>query len=422
MGARGANPGIAAKALLTIQASMGTSAHFDKNHRWLRDARIKRVFDWIEETAAASVGGAPNPNHLRSYEQVMRQIRKIVDGVPEHAIEANVQMLKAMHALHPDSCVRLGIDGTAAKAWVKQVGEQDDEAEARIRRDSPNAGPRLIERPGTDGKVFATFWRGWYLVVLTDLATGLPLIWKLIDANRKEANAISWLLHDLYSLWPTCPTKVIVGDNAWDDQELIRECLVLYGIQLVARKTRQSRLHAEQNLTRFDSESISKFTGTGAAYCRKHNIQLIRTKAEFAPRRGLAPGEASKEHMFRVRFICPKEDGCGGQRGLHMSRHWSALAPLPHKKHVGRAKDHAYRVALYARRNHSEAVNSALKLGKKLGLESADRTRTPWEPTVDALLSLSLMLKTAFVLADQRIQHGLHPDSPPPPLADALAL
>ena len=36
----------------------------------------------------------------------------------------------------------------------------------------------------------------------------------------------------------------------------------------------------------------------------------------------------------------------------------------------------AYRLVLYARRNHAQAVNSALKIGRKLGLESADRTRT----------------------------------------------
>jgi hypothetical protein len=32
------------------------------------------------------------------------------------------------------------------------------------------------------------------------------------------------------------------------------------------------------------------------------------------------------------------------------------------------------------------------------------------------------MMKTAVVLADQRIQHGLHPEAPPPPLYDLLGL
>jgi hypothetical protein len=331
-------------------------------------------------------------------------------------------MLKALRAIHPTVGLRLGIDGTAAKAWVRQVGVRTDQEEAWLRRHAPTAGPRMVERRNDDGKVFTTFWRGWYLVVLTDLATGLPLIWRLIDANTKEAAAISWLLDDLYRLWPECPAEVIVGDNAWDDEQLIRECLVCYGIQLIARRTRQTRVDAEYHLTRFDSESTSKFTGTGAAYCATHDTLLKRTKAEFAPRQGLLPGQPSKEHLFRVRFICPLEDGCGGERGLAMRRHWSALSPLPHARDVGYERGHAYRLALFARRNSCEAVNSALKVGRKLGLDSADRTRTPYEATVRALISISLMMTTAFALADQRIQHELHPQLPPPELGEPLGI
>lgn len=420
-GARGANPGIAAKALLTVVATMGSSAHFDKNHRSLQDERIRQVFEWIEATSAAASGGAPNPYKLRSYEQVMRQVRKIVEGVPERAVAANIEMFKAMHALHPSSCVRLGIDGTAAKAWVKQVGNRSDAEEAWIRRNAPNAGPRLIERSGSDGKVFATFWRGWYLVVLTDLATGLPLIWKLIDANTKEADAIGQLLHDLYGLWSECPAEFIVADGAWDDEALIAECLVNYGIHLVAQRHRD-RAEAEHPLSRFHAASISKFTGTGLAYCREHNVPLVRDGVSRAPRDQLRPGEPSNEYAFRVRYHCPMGTDCGGRRSLAMRTNWAALSWLPHSKNVGAEERHAYRMALYARRNHCEAVFSALKLGKKLALESADRTRTPHEPTVQALLSLSLMMKTALVLADQRKQRDLHPETPPPPLGDTLGL
>lgn len=421
-GTRGANPGISAKALLTLTACMGSSAHFDKNHRWLGIDRIRHVFEWIEATSAAATGGKANPYKVQSYEQVMRQVHKIGDVVPANAIATNVEMLKAMNALHPTSCVRLGIDGTQAKAWCRQIGSSGlrESEEAWIRRRAPKAGSRAYG--AGDGKTFTTFWRGWYLVVLTDLATGLPLIWRVIDASTKEADAIIWLLRDLYTLWPECPTEAIVGDNAWDDEALVRECLVNYGVQLIARRTRDARLDAEHHLSRFDSESISHYTGTGAAYCRKHGVELVRVKSEFAPRDGLRPGEPSKEHLFRVRYACPNEDGCGGIRGLHMRRNWSILTPAPHARDVGREKEHAYRVALFARRNHSEAVFSALKLGRKLGLESADRTRTPWEPTVEALFALSLMMKTAFALADQRIQRGTHPKTPPPPLDAALAL
>lgn len=44
-GARGANPGIAAKALLTIAATFGVSSHFDKNYKSLTDKRVTDVFE-----------------------------------------------------------------------------------------------------------------------------------------------------------------------------------------------------------------------------------------------------------------------------------------------------------------------------------------------------------------------------------------
>lgn len=423
-GARGANPGISAKALLTLVATMGNSAHFERNHKWLSDGRIRTVFEWIEATSSAATERPPNPYKVQTYEQVMRQKGMITDGVPEAAVATNVAMLKALHAFHPSSCLRLGIDGTRAKAWCRQVGSDDlsDEEEAWIRRHAPNAGARGYGAGGDDGKTFTTFWRGWYLVVLTDFATGLPLIWRLIDASTKEADAIIWLLRDLYALWPECPTEVIVGDNAWDDEALVRECLVNYDVQLVARRSRKDRLNVVRKLDRFESESISHYTGTGAAYCRTHGERLVRVKSEYAPRNGLRPGEPATEHLFRVRYRCPNQDGCGPVlRQLHMRRDWSILTPMPHAQNVGDEKKHAYRLALLARRNHCEAVFSALKLGRKLGLDGADRTRTPSEQTVKTLLSLSLMMKTAFTLAEQRRHRGDHPEMPPPPLDAALS-
>jgi hypothetical protein len=419
-GERGANPGISAKALLTITATLGHSAHFDDNHKLLNDPRLRSVFEWIEATSSAATGRTPNPYKVQSHEQVLRQIRKIVGGVPEHAVAANIAMHKAMHALHPASCVYLGIDGTASKAWAAQVGTQDELEEARIRRHAPNAGPRTIERRSDDGKVYTTFWRGWWLVVLVDLATGLPLIWKLIDANKKEADALSGLLHDLYRLWPDCPAKFIVADAAYDEEAIVGECLVNYGIQLVAHR-RPTWARTEYPLSRFDSESISKYTGTGLAIGRIDGVPLIRDGVQFASRDGLKPGEPSNPYDFRVRYHFPNGTD-GGRPSLAMRLNWPALSPLPHAKNVGAENHHSKREALEARRNQCEALNSALKLGRKLNLESADRTHTPFEPTVEALLSLALMNKTAFALADQRKQRGLHPELPPPSLADALAL
>ncbi len=81
---------------------------------------------------------------------------------------------------------------------------------------------------------------------------------------------------------------------------------------------------------------------------------------------------------------------------------------------------HAERVALSTRRNACEALFSAVQVGSSLGLDSADRTRTQREPTIDTLFSLALLMRSATMLAAQRIQRGLFPADPPPDLAEAL--
>ena len=102
--------------------------------------------------------------------------------------------------------------------------------------------------------------------------------------------------------------------------------------------------------------------------------------------------------------------------------HATALAYHPHTLAVGKADLHAFRLAMFARRNACEALFSALQVGHKLGLDGAERTRTAKEPTVKALLSLAMMMRSARMLASQRMERGDFPPEPPPDLALKLGL
>jgi hypothetical protein len=82
---------------------------------------------------------------------------------------------------------------------------------------------------------------------------------------------------------------------------------------------------------------------------------------------------------------------------------------------------HAFRLAMYARRNSCESMNAVLKGTHKLGLDGADRTRTANESVVELLISLALLSRTAFVVANERAQHGLMDADPPAALLAALA-
>jgi hypothetical protein len=96
-----------------------------------------------------------------------------------------------------------------------------------------------------------------------------------------------------------------------------------------------------------------------------------------------------------------------------MHHNWAALSAYPHTSDGGRGDLHAERLAFYARRNMIESLFGALKIAHKLGLESADRTHTPNERTVETLLSLALVLRTALVTAQERIRQGAPAELPP---------
>lgn len=459
-GKRGRHPGFFAKALLVVTAALGKSAHFDDNYEELSgnparrgvgdlprdpDARptsLRVVFEWVERMAAAATGASPEPFADKSYEKALEQVTHLVDQkrnsgalTTEACVATNIDLLRWLSTTYPEVGKRLGIDGMLIKAYVKQVGKKESPAEEQLIRGSraPNASARFLKGKG---RALGRFVRGWYLFVLTDLATGLPVVWGLWPAGdtNSEARALRFMLNDLFEQWPECPTTHIVADRAWDNKEAIRDCAVRFGIHLIVgrhhedeeRRDGEAAEPSVKALSRFDSPDISSFDRLGNAYCRHDGVAMRRKSADFlGPDRrrtlGLKPGEAAPDNAFRLRLECPVGDCPGAKKAqLHMHHDWAALSVYPHTADSAREDLHAERLALYARRNTCESLFGALKLGHKLGLDGADRTHTANERTVETLLSLALLLRTAFVTAHERIEQGA-PAQPPPDLAATLA-
>jgi hypothetical protein len=206
-----------------------------------------------------------------------------------------------------------------------------------------------------------------------------------------------------------------------------------------ANDKRPSKKGKEKEPVRFklhpaDEPDIASYDRYGDAFCRHchdhhgNELMLKRKSYEFFSRKkrdaaGMTPGEVAKEGAdFRVFYECTRADCPGAKkRALHMSLDWAALSAYPHSfEGGGSGALHAERLALYARRNSCEALFGALKLGHKLGLDGSDRTHTPNEHIVEALLSLALVLRTAFVVAHERAEQG-GPAKPPPELLAAIA-
>lgn len=419
-GSRGRHPGMFAKAFLFSTAILGHSAHLNANHEHLcADRRLRAVFTWIENAAAAVSGTKSQPFMPQTYEQTLRQMHAIAERLPMSVcIETNIRLVKEVHKLLGGvTKVRLGIDGTLMPAHVEQIGKRSPAREAEICRVAKNAKPRMIE--GRDGAP-RRFLRGYYLIAIVDLTTGLPLVWVLWPADADEAKGLKHLLYTLFTHWPDLPAISIVAGGAWNENWAAEWCLRNYGLHLIAPRQEAQR-EVRHVLDPLEHRSISAYYGDGRAICRKHNVPMIRDGYEGASREGLQPGEGAPSNRFRLRYHCPIDSACG-RPGLGMSEHWTALSYYPHSLAVGKSDLHAERLANEARRNSCEALFSALQIGNKMGLDGAARIRTAKEPTLEALLSIALMQRAAFMLADLRTQRGLFRGDVPPDLARALAL
>jgi hypothetical protein len=352
VGRRGKDPGFFAKALLVVTAALSISPYFTENYKFLRDGaggRVPRVFEWLEQTAAARSGRSPQPfGDKANYEKAVEQVRLIVDQTKnwealtsDRVIETNVELLKGLSDFHPSIGSRLAIDATWVEAHVEQVPrQQNPEAERRIRRRAPNATFRSF-----DEKVLG---RGYFLYVLTDIATNLPVTWGLypgggLGGRSLEVAALRFLLNDLFEKWPDCPLRMIVADRAWDDVEAVRLCAENFGVHLIVGRDKPSWDRKPTLLSSFDSETIGGFDGRGVVYCRQHGEPMKRVGAAFAGRDkrralGLQPGDRlTTRSEFRLRLKCAKGGGaCDAKAQLHMDRDWAALSYYPHTKTGGR--------------------------------------------------------------------------------------
>jgi hypothetical protein len=333
------------------------------------------------------------------------------------AIEANIALLKALREEHPEAGIGkyLVIDGKAVPAWVPQRGSRGNaDIEKRLRSRVPEAGFRAYVNTGTSKQALGSSdavtvsqlsstdaWRGYYLVALVDLATGLPVVWLLQDAAINETSAIVPLLSDLHRLWPDIGVEYLAGDSAWDSDEWCRLCEVDYGIHPVFRLHDEKRKGKLVPAVNARSKAFG-FAGNGQVVCGPHRENLPFNTFEPAPRAGLRPGQSSKEADFRVRGICNHGPNPCQRVSVHCSHDWSSLTALPHYRQ-GNPKGYALRQALLTRLNAVESLFNRLEAGRLLGSDSGDRTRILSTETHESLISLALLGMTALTVTGQRM-------------------
>jgi hypothetical protein len=432
-----------AKALAAILGMTGESPHIDDAYGILKKMpSVRQTFEQLEratsseprKTAPFLLGDTP----IQSYSTYTRLLKRLaLDGDATKLIkQTNIKMIKALAVLFPGAGIgeNLLLDGSAFPSWSPQRGAGPrrlhngqanpnwEIGEERLRKFSPDSGFRAYMYD-SDGKRDVApddraadvmrrgrgkAWRGWFLVVIFEQKTGLPLVWNVTDAAHDEADNLIPLLSDLYALWPECPAKYIAGDSAWDEDRWCRLAEVNYGIHPVFRQGGRSRARMLKS-GESQSGSVVAIGEHGELHCQ-HGHKLSFSTAETPGRTDLTPGKAHpQEGAFRVRAEgCPK---CG-KPGLQMSAQWARLTFVPHFS-SGNPNGHAFRLALLARLSQAESFFQRLKSGRKIATVGTDRARVRDRRVAEMLVSLACISYTALTLADQREQAGQKMPWPP---------
>ena len=202
-------------------------------------------------------------------------------------------------------------------------------------------------------------WRGYRLVCITDVKTGLAIGFILLPGNRPEWEGLADLLNEIHATWkrtagaPWEP-EYLVGDSHFDNAPVCRMLEERFAIHPVFPRG----IAVGRNHEWHDNE--------GVPYCAHGDMKLLQSQyfVDHAKRRelGLAPGDVADLSRASFRWVCP--DGAGCQATTTWSKNPRLYTYLPprgeHHKRV------ALRKALLVRRNVSESLNARIK-GRGIG-------------------------------------------------------
>jgi len=310
---------------------------------------------------------------------------------PDICLQLNLQAFARLRAElgDPDIGRALLIDGTPIVA-------------PREQRASDPAYPveEQYLRRGLSGAEFTTHggrktWRGYKLIYLVDIKTGLPLAFVLLSGTRPEWEGLEEMLLKIHEHWeryvgePWEP-EYLVGDAHFDNDRVHRMLEERFAIHPVF--PRGTPLGSDWKW--HDNE--------GTPYCAKHGDMKLKQADDFvghAKRRaiGLVPGEPADLSDARLRWSCPT---CGIKAETRWHHNPRAYTYLPFKgEHINRI---AMRKALMLRRNMAESLNARLK-GRGIGNGGMNVPR--WVSTDQEMRWLCYGTSLAFTL--QRLAHQI---------------
>lgn len=389
-------------AHMLMLVNHGGGAHLRDSHEVLTGHREAR-------TALAKILDLDPAWTPGSYGASLRNMTTIAPHLALGAMRTNIELLKALSTKVPNVGRWLAIDGSNVPAWcLQRHAKKDSPLDAALRRNTPDAGFRFMDKNPP------VLWRGYWLVTIVDIATGLPVVWTLMDASVQETDATEPLLKALMTQWPKLQPKALVADKGWDSEKICKMLVENFGIHPVIPLRADS---ADTPLTKGDTRdgTIAMLDNLGRMVCAAHRNPIPIKYVEGMPSRaGLAPGQAAPKQAARVRGRCDQHtpgetDNCG-HVNIAMRINYRKLTYFPHHPE-GHATRYAQRIALLHRRNAVEGLFNRLKTGHSLGTAGADRLRLKSRESYEALISLAFFTMTTRAAITEHIDPHL-PDTP----------
>ncbi len=258
-------------------------------------------------------------------------------------IDQNLAIIKEFAGKKPQIGKHCAIDATILPGAFQQfpvtAGSQREEVLLR----GKNAGSIYH---GDD------YGRGWYTLVIADVATGLPLIWRNLTSGAVKVTDVLELVTELQERWPECPIESLSGDSEFaKTAELSRQLVFGHGIQPV---------FALRENTAKPSPYASSL---GAPKCCDKQHMKLERPIGFVSRktrrsRNLNPGDLV-EPTARMIWKC---EHCGNTANLYVDEDPMLHTYYPRGSHENLALK---RIALMRKRNVVEGVFSQMKMRGK---------------------------------------------------------
>lgn len=295
---------------------------------------------------------------------------------PELALALNLEGVRRLAKDHPEIGRYCVIDGTDVEAPLDQHQSVNEHEELLMTRGMPKA--KLGHHDGPTPKT----WRGYTVLVISDVKSTLPLAWVLIPASQSEFTAVRHLLDLLFRHWPECPIEYLSSDREFSrEADLLGDLEFRYGIHPVFP-------------LRTGAASGKGVPTMGVPECGDHGpMKYIQADNFYGPRGrrkyGIRHSDLSKaDTSAHIRYECRHPSCFTRPINTYVRDDPRIFTFLPHRGEHQRA---GLREVLMRRQNAAEAVNANLKL-RGIGLRGQRHPR--WVSTdrqMDWLIGGSLL-------------------------------